>query len=108
MNFEPHRIGTFGWFGFRKEAVTEGYNISAKIGSGTYGHVYRGINKYDGIAYAIKQIPKTKIKTLESIETEVKILVETDHPNIIKMYDRLEDTRNLYIITEECAGGDLF
>ena len=35
-------------------------------------------------------------------------MAETDHPNILNMYDRLEDTHNLYIITKECVGGDLF
>ena len=58
MNFEPHRIGTFGWLGFQKAAVMDKYTIKGKLGSGTFAHVYRGINKLDGITYAVKQIPK--------------------------------------------------
>ena len=106
MNFEPDRIGTFGWSGFKKEPVTNYYNITGKIRSGTFAHVYRGINKQDGITYAIKQIPKTNSQ--ESLEVEVKILSESDHPNIINLWDKLEDARNWYIVMQECTGGDLF
>lgn len=31
-----------------------------------------------------------------------------DHPNIIKLFEFLEDEENMYIITEYCAGGQLF
>ena len=84
------------------------YKISKKIGSGTYGHVYRGESKSTGEFFAIKQIPKTKIKRFEHLEAEVSILSETDHPNIIKLVDKFEDPRNLYIVMEECKGGELF
>jgi len=31
-----------------------------------------------------------------------------DHPNIIKLYETFEDSRNVYMITELCTGGELF
>lgn len=31
-----------------------------------------------------------------------------DHPNIIKLYEYFEDTKNVYLITEICSGGELF
>ena len=31
-----------------------------------------------------------------------------DHPNIIKLYDVYEDSRNLHLVTELCTGGELF
>lgn len=31
-----------------------------------------------------------------------------DHPNIIKLYEIFEDNRYIYLIMEECTGGELF
>lgn len=38
---------------------------------------------------------------------EIKILKTINHPNIIEIYDIMEDYENLYIITELCLGGEL-
>ena len=31
-----------------------------------------------------------------------------DHPNVIKLYEVFEDTRNIYLWMELCTGGELF
>ncbi len=33
---------------------------------------------------------------------------QADHPNIIKLYEVYEDNRYIYLIMEECTGGELF
>ena len=35
-------------------------------------------------------------------------MIETDHPNIIKLYEVYEDNRYIYLIMECCSGGELF
>ena len=93
---------------FSSDPVTDKYHITAKIGDGTYGQVYRAEHKRTGTIHAIKQIPKSKIKKYERLETEIKILLETDHPNIIKLHEKIEDERNVYLVMEDCSGGELF
>ena len=60
---------------------------------------------------ALKTIKKSKYKTpaeLKSIRNEIQIMKVVDHPNIVKLFEFFEDDENLYIITEYCAGGQLF
>jgi len=35
-------------------------------------------------------------------------MIQTDHPNVIKLYEIFEDSRYIYLIMEECNGGELF
>ena len=51
--------------------------------------------------YAIKTIKKS-----ESLEVE--LLKQLDHPNIIKVYEVIEDSEHLSIVTELCTGGNLY
>lgn len=48
-------------------------------------------------------------KEKQQIVSEVNILRELNHPNIVRYYDRLIDKSNakIYIIMEYCDGGDL-
>lgn len=39
---------------------------------------------------------------------EISVLQMVDHPNVIKLYEYLEDDKNLYLILEYCSGGELF
>ena len=39
---------------------------------------------------------------------EINVLKELDHPNIVKIFEYLEDKQNYYIVTEICKGGELF
>jgi calcium-dependent protein kinase len=31
-----------------------------------------------------------------------------DHPNVLKLYEYFVDTKNVYLVTELCKGGELF
>ena len=48
-------------------------------------------------------------KEKQQLVSEVNILRELNHPNIVRYYDRIIDKANakIYIIMEFCEGGDL-
>jgi calcium-dependent protein kinase len=39
---------------------------------------------------------------------EMRLISECDHPNIIKGIEAFEDSTHLYMVMEECSGGELF
>jgi calcium-dependent protein kinase len=58
----------------------------------------------------MKTLKKTSIikEEEEKLFSELNILKNLDHPNIIKLYELYQDSKNYYLITEYCCGGELF
>lgn len=42
------------------------------------------------------------------MESELEILSKTDHPNIVRVIELLEDDCNYYIVSELVPGGELY
>ena len=79
-----------------------------RIGHGSYCHVYRCQNDSTRDIYACKKFDKKFLKSASRIKTEIDLLRATDHPNIIKLYDTFEEIEHLYLVMQECNGGELF
>lgn len=62
-----------------------------ELGHGHYGHVFVGVHKATGRLDAIKVIPKKKVRDLDTLKNEIKIMKElSGHPQIITMFDTFE------------------
>ena len=86
----------------------DNYDVVKQLGKGGYGKVYQVKNKKSGDIRACKHLSKLSIKNLEKFEREINILINSDHPNIIKIFEIFESQRSLYIVMEECKGGEIF
>ena len=84
------------------------YDVVKQLGKGGYGKVYEVKNKQTGELRACKHLSKLNINNLEKFKREIAIMQKMDHPNIIKLYEVFESDRSLYIIMEECKGGEIF
>ena len=87
------------------------YEINRILGKGTFSKVKLGINRISKEKVAIKIINKQFILNKSNsshIRREIYILKKTSHPNIIKVHDIKEDSKNYYIIMEYCKYGELF
>lgn len=85
------------------------YEILNKLGEGSFGTVFRVRNKETDLFYAMKTIakkPGNKSKA-SSLDNEVKLLTEVNHPNLIQLHEVLESSQNLYLIVDLCEGGEL-
>ena len=88
--------------------INQNYNFIKELGQGSYGQVLRCQNIATGNIYACKKMNKRKITNKKRFKTEIDLLRATDHPNIIKLYDIYEDSLYIYLIMEECTGGEFF
>jgi Ca2+-binding EF-hand superfamily protein len=90
--------------------LNEIYEIRQVLGKGKFGLVKLGIHRGNGRKVAIKIINKKLVTAIDvqQVKTEIDILKIAKHPNIIQLYDVLENENYIYIIMEYCAGGDLF
>lgn len=107
------KIKTTNLMGKNRLKVEDNYKILNKLGKGAYGSVYKVLNTSNNLKRAMKVIKKELLKNDEEdgelkFLKEIKILMETDHPNIIKIYNYYQDEINIYIITELVSGGELY
>ena len=84
------------------------YDCTKKLGKGGYGKVFQVKNKSTNKLYACKKLSKLNIKNLQKLQNEIEVLMKMDHPNIVKLYEVFESDNSLYLIMEECYGGELF
>ena len=86
------------------------YDVIKKLGKGTFGTVYKVMNKKTGIIRAMKVIPKNNLRcgfTDDDIIQEINILKKLDHPHIIRLFEFYTFKKNYYLINEFCTDGDL-
>ena len=89
----------------------DNYKCIKTIGEGTFGKVKLAKHIPTGEKVAIKILEKSLIhdsSELERIEKEIKYLKLFNHPNIIQIYEVIENSQKFCIIMEYAQGGELF
>ena len=89
----------------------EKYQHMSLIGKGNFGSISKIRRISDGKILVWKELNYGKMDEKEKhhIVSEVNILRELHHPNIVKYHDRIIDKKQakIYIVMEYCQGGDL-
>lgn len=94
-----------------KTETLSSYTILKDLGEGTFGKVKLAEHRHSKEMVAIKILEKDKIideGDRERVSREIHILKIIRHPNIIQLYEILEDDEKLYLIMEYTPGGELF
>ena len=86
------------------------YELCNYLGKGGFGRVYKVRHKLSNQYRAMKIIQCKSSSEHHSltINKEINILKNLDHPNIIKVYEFYSSEKYVYIINELCTGGELF
>jgi serine/threonine protein kinase len=86
------------------------YNIVGKIGKGAMGEVYKGHDPVLNRFVAIKIIAETlgtDQDLVERFKREARNAAQLNHPNIITIFDFVEEEGHLYMVMELLEGKDL-
>ena len=92
----------------QKGDIFSKYEIVSQIGAGGYARCLKVKNKLTSQCYACKELQKNKLSDYDSLKREISIMIQLDHPNIIKLYEYYETPDFIYLIMELCTGGELF
>ena len=94
----------------RKGNISKYYQVLESVGKGAFGEVKKVLHKLTKDIRAMKIIKKDKCDKnyLNNLYSEINILKQMDHPNIVKLYEIFSDSKHLYLITEYLEGGELF
>ena len=89
----------------------EKYEWIQEIGKGSFGSVSRVKRRSDGRNLVWKELNYGKMseKEKQMLVSEVNILREISHPNVVRYYDRIIDREHskIFIVMEYCEGGDI-
>ncbi|GAA5897892.1 hypothetical protein JCM6882_005106 [Rhodosporidiobolus microsporus] len=93
-----------------------GYSLGRVIGEGSFGKVRLGVHRLTGTRVAVKQVPKSlpggsssdPSSPLSLLTRELHHHRRLRHPHLLTLYELLATESSIYLVTELCAGGELF
>ncbi|KAI0327491.1 Pkinase-domain-containing protein [Cubamyces sp. BRFM 1775] len=92
-----------------EDAEVKPYVIVSDLGKGSFATVYRGYHEQTHQQVAIKTVSRSGLspKLFDNLQGEIEILKSLSHRHITRLLDVIRAERNIYLIMEFCAGGDL-
>jgi CRP-like cAMP-binding protein len=85
--------------------------ILGTLGKGSFGHVQLVQDKTSGATYALKAVSKARIVETGQqghIMSEKNVMVQLNHPFLIRLFQTYKDRDKLYFLLEPMLGGELF
>src|SRR3989449_10602261 len=82
------------------------YRITAKLGEGGMGQVYRATDTKLNRDVAVKLLPKDFVRDadrLRRFEQEAKTLAALNHPNVLTVFDAGVHEGAPYLVSDECG-----
>eukprot|EP00754_Rhynchopus_humris_P026612 Rhum_TRINITY_DN15030_c4_g2::Rhum_TRINITY_DN15030_c4_g2_i1::g.133326::m.133326 len=105
----PHAAAVVSEGGEPKVVGKRWQVLKQKLGEGNYGKVYQGKDLQTGMTIAVKV---TNMRSLSKelqvrLKAETEILAKVSHPNIVQLYDQLQNGKYQLLMLEHLRGRDL-
>ena len=88
------------------------FRAQRKIGKGNFASVYLAERLEDDLMFAVKafskQVAYSQEKGQEALITEISLMRELDHKNIMKLHEVFETDNSIYFILDLLEGGQLY
>merc|ERR1711976_1074353 len=86
------------------------YVLEKFLAAGSYGRAFKSKDLKTGDTVCVKKVAKSKIKNpieKQMFISEIKVMRQFKHPNIIRLYDLLESGSSYYLVMQLCNQGDV-
>jgi len=92
-----------------KGKIIDFYRFTTDVlGEGQYGAITRVQHHATMLYYAVKELSKSRKKNIRTLKTEVLIMKQIEHPNIVRLHDTFQDYKNIFLVLEILEGRELF
>ncbi|XP_008208483.1 ribosomal protein S6 kinase 2 beta [Nasonia vitripennis] len=96
-----------------EKAEPRHFELLKVLGQGSFGKVFlvrKTVGKDSGTLYAMKVLRKATLKVRDRVRTKMErnILVDVEHPFIVRLHYAFQTEGKLYLILDFLRGGDLF
>lgn len=103
--------GSLQDLGDHKKLEEKYFIQKVKLGQGSYGNVWRAVDRETNRIVAVKQMERAKIQRSgikpEDVRREIAVLRACNHESIIRLFDAYKDAAGtIYMALEYCEGGD--
>jgi protein kinase A len=85
--------------------------LVSRLGTGSFGRVHLVKSRHNSRYYAVKVLGKEKVVRMKQVEhtnSEREMLVRVRHPFLVNLWGTFADPKNLYMVMDFVAGGELF
>ena len=92
-----------------KKLTLKDFEIISKLGSGSFGVVYKVKYKENGKTYVLKQVDTSKMSYQEKKDAQKETVIHKtlSNPYIVRYMAHFMESKKINIILEYCDGGDL-
>ncbi|XP_059446524.1 L-type lectin-domain containing receptor kinase IX.1-like [Corylus avellana] len=95
-------------FSFNELAyATKNFNDEEKLGQGGFGGVYRGLLRGSNSFIAVKRVSKGSKQGIKEYASEVKIISQLRHRNLVQLIGWCHERRELLLVYELMPNGSL-
>ncbi|KAK3555882.1 hypothetical protein QTP86_029808, partial [Hemibagrus guttatus] len=106
-SFTAETLHTMDAIGVSSTNPLDEYELIHRIGSGTYGDVFKARNISTSVIAAIKVVKLDAGDDISSIQQEITMMKDCMHKNIVAYFGSYLRNNKLWICMEFCGGGSL-